>query len=260
MNGNIFEDINRLLEDREVELSTLKDELLQLHGSEKLVEVAIDRGIEHGNIKASESGGNKRKISLEEPFQAKGKKNHPPILCLTLPPFDELGAQKKLEGEGIEFVPTKESFHDLIEEATNEIRVCSPFMEKRIWDLYHDELVKFAQKNGTIKVLTRELEKNRSKKIEIQKIIEDFEKKGVAENLQIADYYYSYSRKKLESSTHAKLFISDSSKAYVGSGEIRKNSLKTNFEVGVILTGEIVDSISLSFDYIFSVSNYLEGE
>jgi phosphatidylserine/phosphatidylglycerophosphate/cardiolipin synthase-like enzyme len=54
------------------------------------------------------------------------------------------------------------------------------------------------------------------------------------------------------SSTHAKLIIADYDLAYIGSAELRRNSLVTNFEIGCLIRGSQVFGICEVFDFIFS--------
>ena len=58
----------------------------------------------------------------------------------------------------------------------------------------------------------------------------------------------------MDSSNHAKLVISDDSSAYVGSAELRLNSLYKNFEVGVVIRGTNVVGLTELFDAMTRVS------
>jgi len=50
------------------------------------------------------------------------------------------------------------------------------------------------------------------------------------------------------------MIVCDYEHAYVGSGELRKNSFDKNFEVGIVLKGEKAFQLGIIFDRLFSVS------
>ena len=72
-------------------------------------------------------------------------------------------------------------------------------------------------------------------------------------NLKILRYHLSGERGTVFSSTHAKMLIADNSLAYIGSAEVRKNSILANFEVGCLISDESVFGLCEVFDLMFNM-------
>jgi len=146
-------------------------------------------------------------------------------------------------------------FREIISSARRTIRICSPFIQKNVLseDSFPDLkglLIDALERNVEIKLLSRELFQGRGDEVQwIVDIARDLDKE---ENLTIVDYHLSSEQGNIVSSTHAKLLIADYDKAYVGSAELRRNSLVANFEVGCLITGPQVIGICEVFDSMFS--------
>jgi hypothetical protein len=146
-------------------------------------------------------------------------------------------------------------FHEIITSANKILRICSPFLQKNV--LNEDAFPELKQliidaleRNVDIKLLSRELFQGRGE--EIHWIVDIARDLGKEEKLTIADYYILSDRGDILSSTHAKLLIADYTMAYVGSAELRKNSLIANFEVGCLISGPAVIGICEVFDSMFT--------
>jgi hypothetical protein len=152
-------------------------------------------------------------------------------------------------------IDTIDCFRILIDSATHTIRICSPFMQSDVVDddAFPDLINCMSNaliRNVKIRILSRDLKKRGAREIEwIRNLAKDLEKEN---NLSIVDYHLLSESGKILSSTHAKLIISDDNLAYVGSAELRKNSLIANFEVGCMLAGPQVVGLCEVFDTIFS--------
>lgn len=151
-------------------------------------------------------------------------------------------------------IETIDCFKTIINESVHTLRICSPFVERNVVATKNradfETLIKNALFRGVrIKILTRELKNGKEEQVQwLQNIASSVEKENL---LEIRDYHYEYSNKRIESSTHAKMVIADNELAYVGSGELRKNSLLVNFEVGIQLRGPSVFGLVEVFDAIF---------
>ena len=77
---------------------------------------------------------------------------------------------------------------------------------------------------------------------------------GFSNKLEIFDYYIPNKEGLLASSVHAKLIIADEKIAYVGSAELRLNSLDKNFEVGIMLENMNVQGLVDLFDAMTNLS------
>ncbi|VVB86328.1 PLD-like domain protein [uncultured archaeon] len=146
-------------------------------------------------------------------------------------------------------------FREIITSANKILRICSPFMQKNVLseDAFPDLkqlIIDAFERNVNIKLLSRELFQGRGG--EIHWIVDIARNLGMEEKLTIVDYHFQSDRGDILSSTHAKLLIADYTMAYVGSAELRRNSLIANFEVGCLITGPAVIGISEAFDSMFS--------
>lgn len=146
------------------------------------------------------------------------------------------------------FLETTDCFRKLIKSSVKILRICSPFLQKDVLldDSFPDlkKLLYDAMNRGVeIRILTREIHK-RSKELEwLLELNADQDKS----KLVIVDYHLSKDNNIL-SSTHAKIICADYESAYVGSAELRRNSIIANFEIGCYLKGPQVHGICEVFD------------
>jgi len=152
-------------------------------------------------------------------------------------------------------IDTIDCFRTLIDSSSRVIRICSPFMQSDVIDDdafpdLIDCMSNALNRNVKVRILTRDLKTRGVREIAwILKLAKSLEKEN---NLSIVDYHLLAESGKILSSTHAKLIISDDKLAYVGSAELRKNSLIANFEVGCLLSGSQVTGLCEIFDTMFS--------
>lgn len=146
-------------------------------------------------------------------------------------------------------------FREIITSANKILRICSPFLQKNVLndDAFPDLkqlIIDAFERDVDIKLLSRELFQGRGEEILwIADIARGLDKE---EKLTIVDYHILSDRGEIISSTHAKLLIADYTMAYVGSAELRRNSLIANFEVGCLISGPAVIGICEAFDSMFN--------
>jgi phosphatidylserine/phosphatidylglycerophosphate/cardiolipin synthase-like enzyme len=152
-------------------------------------------------------------------------------------------------------IDTIDCFQTLIESSVDIIRICSPFMQSDVTD--EDAFPELTScmsnafnRNVKVKILTRDLKTRGDREIAWIRNLAKYLKKE--NNLSIVDYHLLNDTGKILSSTHAKLIISDDKMAYVGSAELRKNSLIANFEVGCLVCGPQVTGLCEIFDTMYS--------
>lgn len=79
------------------------------------------------------------------------------------------------------------------------------------------------------------------------------------ERLEVRDLYeWDELRGGQAFATHAKTVIVDDSTCYVGSANLTDTSLSTNFEFGVVVSGELVSDAIAVFDEVFEYSRAVE--
>lgn len=178
-----------------------------------------------------------------------------PKLLVTLPPFNSFGLKSELQHSNIIYSDLKSEFNKLFQKSSESIYICSPFIEFEGIKPFLPLLISKSKRGVEIKLVSREINGSNSKFWNIKKIYDSFNKKNA--NIEIRDYHYT-SKNKIDSSIHAKLIVSDNNYAYIGSGELRKNSYEKNFEVGTVLRGKNAADIGLIFKKVFSVSKNIK--
>lgn len=144
------------------------------------------------------------------------------------------------------FIHQKELFKKLIIETKKEIKIISPFVDETGLSNYIYELINKCNNGVIVKILVRK-DKARERAINILKSTLQSECNTVK-----VKSFHKLDKYGLVQSIHSKLIISDDNSAYIGSGEIRKNSLFGFLcETGVYLRGSVVKTFSSYFDIIW---------
>jgi len=185
-----------------------------------------------------------------------------PKIVLSLPPYNLFGLESELKYAGVVFSDMKTEIKKMFERATTDIYICSPFLQMNGVKEFLPTLISKAKNGVNVKIISRQIGKDDvdSRFDEIKKLYKSFIEKGAT--VLIRNYHYS-SKREIESSTHAKLIICDYKYAYIGSGELRAYSFEKNFEVGIIVEGELATHLGIIFDRLFAVSmevNFDNGE
>ena len=183
-------------------------------------------------------------------------------ICLSLPPFAIFGLTDSLDEKNIPLNLLLEEFTKLFLKANQSIKICSPFLEFNGFEYFKDTLLGKAQHKVDIQILSRQINtsENNTRFAHMKKIFELFRQTGCDNSLNIRNYYFQSKENKLISSIHAKMIIIDDIEAYVGSGEIRRNSFEKNLEVGLIMKGTKVKELAFVFDEIFARSEVIKFE
>jgi cardiolipin synthase/putative cardiolipin synthase len=75
------------------------------------------------------------------------------------------------------------------------------------------------------------------------------------ENLEVRDLYEETKHGYQAFATHAKIVVIDESHCYVGSANLTRHSLTSNFEFGVLLSGTVVEDVIQVFDAVFDAAS-----
>lgn len=260
VNPNVEISIQKYIQDylNEWETCSIGEILQNYDGSIQTDEVelrnTINNALKTGNLKIidKKTPWDKTTVILSKPFLFTDTKENN-FVVISKPRLRELSIEniEKRNGQ----IDSVDCFREIITSAKAVIRICSPFMQKNV--LNDDSFPELRQlifdalkRNVEIRLLSRELFKGRGE--EIQWIIDVADDLGKIDNLRVVDYHFSSESGTVLSSTHAKLLIADYNMAYVGSAELRRNSLVANFEVGYLVKGPQVFGICEVFDFMFS--------
>lgn len=143
------------------------------------------------------------------------------------------------------------SIRRYLSEATDTVRIANPYFD----DTEHvlNDLAALPRRGVDLKLVTREVladDPNRPAVDAIGEItsqLSDDERK----RLFVRDFYDTDVYDNQIGATHAKAVIIDERIAYLGSANLTRLSLTGNFELGVLLRGEVVDDLVAVYDAMF---------
>lgn len=173
-------------------------------------------------------------------------------VALTLPPFDTIGIESGIRRSGRKFNSVREEILNLIEGAEEKIEICSPFIQYAGLDDVYSALQRKLSEDVEVRIIARQIDKNDpdTRYSDVKRLYNEYFKNE--SDFEIRNYHYEKHR--VMSSTHAKFVVADRKSAYVGSGELRRNSFERNFEVGVVFEGPQAEELSFLFQELFKVS------
>ena len=139
------------------------------------------------------------------------------------------------EGEPPRVPSVSSTMARLITRAEKTIWIVNPFFDEFAVAFIHTYLNAAANRGVKINIITRPPATNDSNAASIRFLKENLEK---TEQLEVRSFY---SKKNDEwCSIHSKILLIDDATCYIGSANITRGSFNRNFEMGVVLTGEIV--------------------
>lgn len=255
---NLFKDLVAVFSDNhEIKIDQIVN-LLKNKYNEEEIKFSLRYLISREFIVYNDEGGKfqNRTIILDKIpiISLNDEKNSDPLIVLTLPPFNYFGLKSSFKNHNMPIYYIKDEIKKLFMEATDSIYICSPFLDfEGIKDFL--PLLAYKNRNGVkINIISRQINKkdNNSRFNVVKPVIEYFNANKC--DVTIRNYHYQ-SKNYIESSTHAKFIVVDKKRAYVGSGELRKNSFEKNFELGLILGGKHAKELNVIFEEIFKISS-----
>lgn len=147
--------------------------------------------------------------------------------------------------------PIRTSIRRYLAEAADTVRIANPYFD----DTEHvlNDLAALPRRGVDLKLVTREVDTDDPNQPSVDAIDEisgqlsDEERK----HLFVRDFYDTDRYDVQLGATHAKAVIIDEQIAYLGSANLTRLSLTGNFELGVLLRGELVDDVVAVFDAMF---------
>ncbi len=171
-------------------------------------------------------------------------------LVLSFPPFDQFGIKSFIKKNSITYIPLEEAILKVIRSAKQRICISSPFLDIDGIPNIKNELLNKAFMKVKIKILVREPLDRKLGRDSIKSFLKIAEKSECLEYINIRKYHYGR-YPNVKSSTHAKFIIADGNYMYLGSGELRKNSIEKNFEAGLLKKGNEVKDLEKIFLELF---------
>ena len=172
------------------------------------------------------------------------------IVCvISIPPIIKVDFKK------YNCITLKEAFKFLINSAKSQLKIMSPFLDRFGVTQYLYDLINAANRGVKIKILVRRQGGDEGKGL--QHLCDTFKINGIKNSLEIRSFYIERGRTQMYT-IHGKMIITDDSKAYIGSGEFRANSLWGLIEVGIITSNNgIVTPLVELFKKIWNESNLI---
>jgi phosphatidylserine/phosphatidylglycerophosphate/cardiolipin synthase-like enzyme len=154
------------------------------------------------------------------------------------------------------------SIKRLIAGAKTELWIINPFFDEYGICSILPALLGAAEFGVDIRIITREIF-NPQKNARIAKalaiLISSFIEKNMQNKLAIRDFFkFDRCEKKQIYAVHSKFLIADNNVAYIGSANLTETSLKSNFEIGVILRGEGIKPLIEIAEAIWDKSAYVD--
>jgi len=147
----------------------------------------------------------------------------------------------------LEFLNAAEGFEEielalirLIAEAERDLWIVNPFFDAYGAQHILPSLLGAARSGVKIWVLGRELgnDAGQGSSAAVRDIASEFAAEELASMIEIRDFYSQDELGRQLYALHTKMMIADESIAYIGSANLTRHCLRSNFELGIILRGE----------------------
>lgn len=153
---------------------------------------------------------------------------------------------------GFQHVPSVSSaMAKLITQAEKTIWIVNPFFDESATAFLLMYLDAAASRRVKINVITRPLGTNDSNANSIRFLKDNLK---FPEQLEVKSFYSA--RNDEWCSIHSKILLIDETACYIGSANITQSSFHNNFEIGLILTGEIVKEPANIIKTLWEIAHY----
>jgi phosphatidylserine/phosphatidylglycerophosphate/cardiolipin synthase-like enzyme len=131
---------------------------------------------------------------------------------------------------------------DMASNAKESVSVVVPFFSDAGVDTISESLAAASDREVSVELLTRDLTMgNEQNQPYIQSICAEIRAEGTHSQLSI----YEFNKEEFPDSTlHAKMLLTDSSRAYIGSANMTESSLQSSLEAGIYLDGKAAAEIA----------------
>lgn len=153
----------------------------------------------------------------------------------------------------LEFLNTVDGFEEiepalirLIAEAERDLWIVNPFFDEYGAQRILPPMIGAARSGAKICILGRQLgnDAGQGSGAAVRDIASAFAAEELASMVEIRDFYRQDEQGRQLYALHTKMMIADESIAYIGSANLTRHCLRSNFELGVILRGEGVQPLS----------------
>lgn len=147
------------------------------------------------------------------------------------------------------------SLRRLVMSASHTVRISNPYFDPD-QDIIQD-LAALPKRGIQLQLLTREATGEHADADTLAantELVKELDADHI-ENIDIRDFYETTETGKQTGAVHAKLISIDDDKCYIGSANLTALNLSGNFEIGVLVEGQVVSEINEIFDVIFETAD-----
>jgi phosphatidylserine/phosphatidylglycerophosphate/cardiolipin synthase-like enzyme len=165
------------------------------------------------------------------------------------------------------FVEAAEGFEEIYPtliriaaEATQELWIVNPFFDEYGAQYLLPSLIGAAKNGVRIRILGRHIYDPTQQGFDkaIGCIATEFFKENLIGNIEIRDFFRQDESGRYIYGLHTKMMIADASMAYLGSANLTRHSLRSNFEIGVILRGKGIEPLLSITNALWSESTVID--
>ena len=140
----------------------------------------------------------------------------------------------------------------MLMDVSDTVRVANPYFDPDQWIV--EDLASLPQRGIETRILTREATGENADERTLDAVTALVNALGPDEigNVMIRDFYETSRSGHQTGAVHAKLITVDDERCYIGSANLTDLNLRGNFELGVILEGDLVYEVTEVFDAIFA--------
>lgn len=147
-----------------------------------------------------------------------------------------------------------DNIRNIILDAESNVKIANPYFDPS--PAVVGDIASLANRGVQTEILTRETSfENAGLQLSLNSMYESLDQSSKGK-LSVRDLYRMNSTTgRQEFATHAKVVVVDREICYIGSANLTETSLGNNFELGVLLRGELVEKISAVYDDIFEYAS-----
>lgn len=153
---------------------------------------------------------------------------------------------------GIDVISTGPELRQLMFDVDEQLRLATPYIDAD--QTVVEDLMSLPERGVDCRLLTRELTVGNEQTATAVNRIYSLLTPAARERFAVADLFSRDSSGRQAYATHAKVALADDSLCYIGSANLTTTSLESNFELGVLLTGPVVEDVVALFDRMFDAA------
>lgn len=140
-------------------------------------------------------------------------------------------------------------------QAQESLRIAAPYLDPE--EAVLEDIAALPSRGVSVRLLTREAtgdDADKEQRESLERLAAKIPK-AEKEAFVARDLYSTDSFGRQRAAVHAKVVVVDEKRAYIGSANFTQTGLDSNFELGVLVEGPLVDDVTTVFDEIFQIAD-----